>query len=331
MFAALSDSFMHTFMRRRADSANARWVVAATVAAIIAWIAGLAALLAVANRVHVDVPQLLAIKLPLLKSNPDLIFAGESRTAYGVDASLAAQLRGEKPGSVVNIAYDAGEPLAVLGAAKIYPDVFAKAHIVVSIAPFIFNEGVKSAGVYPQDVAARLSVGEQLTSFLPLRVGTLIRYIREAFAARLAQQQRIAFDSSQPANYGLSVISSSQREDQYVSRLADHPHFANWNISGPKAKFETGALCDLAKLSRKLTVVIPPWSARYDRADDPVWRGREQQILDLLTGAGRRCGFDVLSIQSVPDLKPASFADEMHVNASGVPIYTRYLVEQLKR
>ena len=125
MIAALSNSFSQTFLRRRVDSASARWIAGAVVAAVIAWIVGLATLLAVASRVHDDVPRLLAIKLPLLKSDPDLIFAGESRTAYGVDAGLAAQLRGEKPGSAVNIAYDR-RALAVLGAAKIYPDVFAK-------------------------------------------------------------------------------------------------------------------------------------------------------------------------------------------------------------
>ncbi len=331
MITALSESFSETFLRRRIDSASARWLVGAIAAAIVAWVGGLAVLLDVANRVHIDVPHLLAIKLTLLKSSPDLIFAGESRAAYGVDAGLAAQLRGDKPGAVVNIGYDAGEPLAVLGAARIYPDVFAKAHVVVSIAPFIFNEGVRSAGVYPQDVAARLSVAEQLTSFLPLRVGTLIRYIREAFAARLAQEQGVAVSSPQPANYGLSTITTTQRDDQWIARLADHPHFANWNIAGPKAHYEIGALCDLAKLTRKLTVVIPPWAVRYDRAADPVWREKEEQIASLLNDVADRCGFGVLDIQRVPDLKPGNFADEMHVNATGIPIYTRYLVERLKQ
>ena len=43
------------------------------------------------------------------------------------------------------------------------------------------------------------------------------------------------------------------------------------------------------------------------------------------------CGFDVLNIQSIPGLEQGNYADEMHVNASGVPIYTRYLVSKLKQ
>jgi hypothetical protein len=38
-----------------------------------------------------------------------------------------------------------------------------------------------------------------------------------------------------------------------------------------------------------------------------------------------------LNIPSIPGLHQVNYADEMHVNVSGVPIYTSYLVSQLKR
>jgi hypothetical protein len=312
------------------QAASARWIVGALALTLLAWLVALAGLLAVANRVHDDVPVLLAIKLPLLQSKSELIFGGESRTVYQVDAALAAQLIGKQPGAAVNIAYDAGEPLALLAAMRREPERFRNAQVVVSVAPFLFNEGVRSAAVYPQDVAARLGVFGQMMSFLPLRVGTLIRFIREAFSARLAAEQHIA-DGPLPAGYGLTVIPRTQPDNQWAADIGSHPHYANWNVSGPKAKFETGALCDMVALSRKLTVVVPPWAPRYDRSADPSWRDKEDQIVALLTEAGRRCGFDVLNIPSVPGLEQGNYADELHVNASGVPIYTRYLVSKLKR
>ena len=54
---------------------SARWIAAALALTAGAWLAGLAGLLAVANRVHDDIPVLLAVKLPLLASHPELIFA----------------------------------------------------------------------------------------------------------------------------------------------------------------------------------------------------------------------------------------------------------------
>ena len=93
----------------RVQAASARWIAAALALTAVAWLAVLAGLLAIAHRVHDDVPVMLAVKLPLLASKPELIFAGESRTVYQVDPSLAAQLTGKPPGSAINLGYDAGE------------------------------------------------------------------------------------------------------------------------------------------------------------------------------------------------------------------------------
>ncbi len=324
-------SIPHRGSLLRVQEASARYIAGALLLTAVVWLAALAGLLALANRVHDDVPVLLAVKLPLLQSRPELIFAGESRTFYQVDPVLAAQLIGKPPGAAINIAYDAGEPLALEAAMRRQPDRFQKAHVVISVAPFLFNEGVRSAAVYPQDVAARLGVSEQLRSFLPLRVGTLIRFIREAFGARLAADRHVAEHGNLPAASGLTVIDRTQPEDQWPAEIGSHPHYANWDLSGPKARFEIGALCDMVALTRKLTVVVPPWAPRYDRARDLSWRDKDDQYAALVTDAGRRCGFDVLDIRSIPGLEQRNYADEMHVNASGVPIYTRYLVSRLKR
>jgi hypothetical protein len=314
----------------RVQAVSARWIAAALAMTSAVWLAALAGLLAIAIRVHDDVPALLAVKLPLLQSRPELIFGGESRTVYQIDPDLAARLIGKPAGSAVNLAYEAGEPLALLGAMRRQPDRFQKAHVVVSVAPFIFNEGVRSAAVYPLDVAARLGVAEQMRSFLPLRVGTLIRFIREAFGARLAADQHIADLGAQPVAYGLKVLEHTEPGDRWPAEIGSHPHYAGWDLSGPKARLEIGALCDMVVLTRRLTVVVPPWAPRYDRARDPAWRDKDGQYTALVVDAGRRCGFDVLDLPSVPGLEQGNYADEMHVNASGVPIYTRYLVSRLK-
>jgi hypothetical protein len=318
-------------VQQRVQAVSARWIAAALALTAGGWLVGLAGLLAVANRVHDDVPVMLAVKLPLLASRPELIFGGESRTAYQVDPALAARLIGKPLGAAVNIAYDAGEPLALLAAMRRERDLFQEAHVVVSVATFLFNEGVRSAAVYPQDVLSRLGVFEQMVSFLPLRVGTLIRFVREAFAARLAAAQRVAELAPQPVALGVQVIDGGQPEDRWPADIGSHPHYARWNLAGPKAQLEIGALCAMVKLAKKVTVVVPPWAPRYDRARDSDWLKKDDQYVALVTDAGRTCGFDVLNIASVPGLEQANYADEMHVNASGVPIYTRYLVSRLKR
>src|SRR4051812_46093413 len=136
----------------RVQVSSARWIAGALALTLIAWLAVLAALLAVANRVHDDVPSLLAVKLPLLQSHPELIFAGESRTVYQVDAGLAAQLLGRPPGAAVNIAYDAGEPLALLAAMRRAPDPVKDGRVGGRRPPVFFNKGVPPAPAFPPSV-----------------------------------------------------------------------------------------------------------------------------------------------------------------------------------
>jgi hypothetical protein len=315
----------------RAVSGARSWLFLTLVLSAVVWLVALAGLLSLARHIHDDVPALLAKKLPLLKTHPSLIFAGESRTEYQVDPVLAAQLTGRRPGDAVNIGYDAGEPLALLAAMRREPDVFRGADVVTSVAPFLFNEGVKSAAIYPLDVAARLPVAEEMTSLLPLRIGTLIRFVREAFASRLAAEQDIADRGPAPAAFGLVMIERSQPDDRWPATIGAHGHYANWDLTGPKARFEVGALCDMVRLTRKLTVVIPPWAPRYDRASDPTWRKKDDQYVALIEDAGRRCHFEVVNLPSISALGQADYADEMHVTASGVPTYTRALVARLNQ
>jgi hypothetical protein len=313
----------------RAPSASSRWILVSLGLSAVLWFAALAGLLSLAKGVHDDIPAPLAANLPLLKTHPALIFAGESRTVYQVDPVLAAELMGKPAGAAVNIAYDAGEPLALLAAMRREPEPFRAAHTVVSVAPFLFNEGVKSAAVYPLDVVARLGVVEQIGSFLPLRIGTLIRFVREAFAARLAEDQDIADLGPPPPAFGLKTIDRTEPENRWPATIGSHAHYANWDLSGPKTRFGIGALCDMVKLTQKLTVVVPPWAPRYDRASDPVWQKQDDQYTNLIVDAGRACGFEVINVQSIAGLRQENYADEMHVNASGVPIYTRYIVARL--
>lgn len=329
---ALSLSLLWNPMRARGPAAaSARFIVLGLVLTAAIWLCGLAVLLAAAKRVHVEVPVALASKLPLLNHRPGLIVAGESRNDYGFDPVLAAQLLGERRGYAVNIAYGAGEPLAVLGAAKLKPEAFRNAHVVLSVAPFNFNDGTRQAYTYPLNVAARLGVGELMWDFLPLRIGTLIRFIREAFASRLALLQGVHERGSEPPGLGFASLGGQKPPSRWIPRVGDHPHYAGFDLGGPRTRATVAGLCDLAARSGRLTVVMPPWAAQYSRASDPAWDSRETQIAALLREAGARCGFDLLDIPQVPGLGAAQFHDEMHVNIEGVPIYTAFVVSRLRR
>ena len=117
---------------------------------------------------------------------------------------------------------------------------------------------------------------------------------------------------------------------KWPDNLSSHAFYAGWDLSGPKVKYEIGALCAMVGRVRKLTVVSPPWAPRYDRAVDVAWAKMDREQVAITAEAGRRCGFDVLDIPSVPGLLQSHFSDEAHLNRAGIPIYTQYLMTLLK-
>ena len=125
----------------------ARWIAGTLALTALVWLASFAGLLAISNRVHDDVPANLAAKLPLLQLRPELIFAGDSRTYYEVDPGLASELMDKPPGAAINIAYEAGEPLAVLAAIHLEPERFEHARLVINLTAPILNEGGADRGV----------------------------------------------------------------------------------------------------------------------------------------------------------------------------------------
>jgi hypothetical protein len=71
------------------QAASARWIAGALALTAMAWLLALAGLLSIANRVHDDVPVLLAVKLPLLASRPGL--SGRSGSCRAIDGQAAGR------------------------------------------------------------------------------------------------------------------------------------------------------------------------------------------------------------------------------------------------
>ena len=72
-----------------------------------------------------------------LTHNPELIFAGDSRSERGLDPATAEHVLGWPEGKATNIAVAAGDPPEVLQTVLAYPDHFTDATVIVSMSPFM--------------------------------------------------------------------------------------------------------------------------------------------------------------------------------------------------
>jgi hypothetical protein len=301
----------------------ARWTASMLTCVAIMWSAVFLGLLVAAKAVHQDIGIHLPEKLGLLALRPGLIFAGDSRTEYQVDAQLAARLMGRAPGYAVNIAVAAGDPVSLLAALRQHADAVRGADLVVNVSPYHLNDGDRRELHYPMTAVARLTLGEQVRTFLPLHLRTLIRFIIEGFTPLPPARPAAAF-----SRYGSQHLIGSLPADRLRGRAGDDPVYAGWNLSGPKSTHMRAALCAMPPLVKRLVVVLPPWSAIYDKRPDEAWRRMDAELVALLSQTGRQCGFEVLHAK-VPGLKPEHFRDALHINVDGVPIYTRYLLDEL--
>jgi hypothetical protein len=287
------------------------------------WSAIFLGLLAAANAVHQDLGIYLPEKIGLLELRPELIFAGDSRTEFQIDAELAARLLGRPPGYAVNIAVAAGDPVSLLAALRQHPDAVRNADLVVNVSPYLLNEGDRREFQYPLTVIARLTLLEQVRTFLPLHLRTLIRFIIEAFTPPPTARRPEALP-----RYGSLHLVGSLPAKELRAKASDDPVYVGWNLSGPKSVHVRNALCAMRPLVQRLVVVLPPWSPVYEDRSDDAWRRMDAELAALLTQTSRQCGFEFL-VAKVPGLRPEHFRDALHINADGVPIYTRYLLDQL--
>jgi hypothetical protein len=184
------------------------------------------------------------------------------------------------------------------------------------------------AAAYPMDVAARFGAFEQPTTFLPMRVGTLIRYIREAFNSDLAEDQHIADVGPIPSEYGLVRLTTRRttgvaRKNRNTRLLSMEPI----RSQGASRTFRALQDCALDPTSHN---GIPTMGSALRSCKRPnMARPRWGKCLDHPPRwSTLRLRHTEYSVPAWTDAE--SFFDESHLNGAGATAYTRYLMKQLK-
>jgi hypothetical protein len=295
-----------------------------------------------AGRIHDDVSPQLAAKLPLLELQPRIIFAGDSRTAQQVDLAVAAKILGQPPGYAVNLAVVGADALEYLAAVRERPAAFRDADLVLGLSPYHLNDGNRKEFFFSTGAIARLGLGQQLLTFVPADIATLMWFIRDAFqtqADRLRNPDRVGplpVRLGQEPLAGRIVVAQEAGTRRYrdwlnseITAYEGHTYYRDWQSEGYKARLVEGALCALRPLVHRLVIVSPPWAPIAEFTGRPAWRRLEAQFRAELSTIARACGCEFLPADAVEGLSIEHFADETHVNDVGAPLYTAYLLTRL--
>jgi hypothetical protein len=330
---------------RRVRLAALTWALATC--ALTAGISSIlfACLLQTAARIHDDIGPQMGSKLHLLEYDPQLVFAGDSRTQEQVDPVLAAKLLGKRFGYAINIATPGEDPIAVLAAVSRHLEQFPNIDLIINLSPYNVNDGIKKQFLFPSTVIARLGLLQQMRIFLPSHIDTLVWFIQDAF---LKSNYRHSFphpNSELASRLGFEPLpgqivverpSSPGSPPRYrdflgsqVGPFAGHPYYRDWQPSGIKAQSVRAALCALRPLVKRLSVILPPWAPIEPMLESAAWRDRDAEFERIVAEMADECHFDLLPIAYVDGLAIEHFSDETHVNELGAALYTPYLLERL--
>jgi len=343
-------SFAHESAPRlpRSTAGAVRWIAATMAMTAVLCVMVFVGLLMVASRLNVDIGPRLAPKLELLDLNPQLIFAGDSRTAFQVDPVLAAEQIGQPSGYAINLAVMGTDPIEFLAVARERPEKFRDADLVLNVSPFQINDGLMREYAISAGTIARLGLLDQIRMFLPRQIASLVWFVQQTFLGFAYHQQAPALDGATRSRLGyelmggrITVIDSDKSGTgggaaRYIDFLHSeiepyegHPYYRDWQPTGFRSGLLRQSLCELRPLVRRLVVVSPPWAPIPDLIASAAWHDLDSQYLAILARMAADCHFELVAIPSVPGLEIEHFFDETHINDVGTPIYTSYLLQRL--
>ncbi|MEP4380483.1 MAG: hypothetical protein ABJ215_16180 [Alphaproteobacteria bacterium] len=268
-----------------------------------------------------------------LAHNPELIFAGDSRSERGFDPATAEKILGWPVGKASNIGVGAGDPPEVLQTVLAYPDHFADATVIISMSPFMLNNGLKQGGYYTYAMMAETNPVRLLIEFLPDNPSMLFDYVADQIRLQAA---------GRPRPHKLRDLSGEPiTEDRYkaverkfnraVPRL-DGRWYTNWRIDGPRKDVVEQSLAELRDRVGRLIVVHGPYAATYmesaKSSDAPDARAI-REFDDTMAAIAARVGVTYKSYAFDDTWTDEDFYDASHLNHLGSKRFTAHVVKEL--
>lgn len=266
-------------------------------------------------------------KIPLLKEDPILYFAGDSRALWQLRPDVASEHLGVANGKVVNIARIAGHPVEIENFIKKNVDRFKNATIVISVSAFLFNGAAKTPHHFSKDLIAGENVFEQIRIFMPDNLLTLqnyYNYIVLRFFRKTTNETK--FD-----NYGYSPLSHKISYDLLNhERLSGDPWYKDFYIDSRKVKEIEKSLLNIKKMCKNIVVYNGPFAKTFhDTFKSYRIYDIEREFDAEVNQMCARHNIKYISYFMEYKLSDNYFADWAHLNDAGSKIFTIRILDDI--
>tara|TARA_R110002110_G_scaffold260260_4_gene476040 strand:+ start:23575 stop:24534 length:960 start_codon:yes stop_codon:yes gene_type:complete len=268
-----------------------------------------------------------------LTHNPELIFAGDSRSERGLDPATAERVLGWPEGKAANIAVAAGDPPEVLQTVLAYPDHFTDATVIVSMSPFMLNNGLKQGGYYTYAMMAETNPVQLLMEFLPNNPSMLFGYVFDQIRIQVAGRPKphILRDLAGQPITETRYTAVEKIYNGAVPALGGR-WYKDWRVDGPRKDVVEQSLAELRDRVGRLIVIQAPFAPTYQKAvksSDAVDAGSIREFDATMTAIAARLGITYRSFAFDDIWKDEDFYDATHLNLLGSKRFTEHLVKEL--
>ncbi|MGD9638899.1 MAG: hypothetical protein AB7U85_07550 [Alphaproteobacteria bacterium] len=271
----------------------------------------------------------------LLKTNPQIIFAGDSRAEMHLDPDVAVAFLDMKNGDVINIAQSSGDILVVNDLAVRFPNKFINATLIVSISANQLNDGAKTPVYFPNSMIAKMNIFEQIQMFIPKNAETLFAYYYSNIEQKI--KKILGINLKKPNHKydnhrGFKINDKMASLERMISKkdINNHPWYQNYNYYGLKHQLIKDALSSLKKRVKRLVVYTGTFAPTYIKniENTNVWES-EVVFQKALFEICKDLDIEFINFVDYSDFEDKLFSDEAHFNYEGAKVFTKILLSKV--
>lgn len=263
----------------------------------------------------------------LLRKDPLVFFAGDSRAYWQLIPEVASKYLDINNNKVVNIGRTGGHPLEVENLIRLNADKFKESVVIISVSAFLINGSAKTPYHYSMDLIARKNLLDQIILFYPNNLLTLQRYYSHIVKELVYSSN--AYDNISTNGYRPLTGTIDYTRMTYENLSID-PWYNKFNSDGEKIRDIETSLIFISSACKKLVVFNGPFSEYFNTNFNGTDLYKTEIIFDSeMEKICNKNGIQYISYAKNAVFKDEYFNDWAHLNEKGSKLLTLKLLQDI--
>ena len=273
------------------------------------------------------------VSIPLDSTKLNIIIAGDSRAERQIIPEIFEETINC---NAVNIATSSNDLITSIFSIKQHlKNSNIKAFVILSASSFQINDGAIDDGYLTDHSFSMLTIYEKLHIYKS-NLSNLKRITKRSINNLLSKKRKQTIKPSKIEFKGFLPVDKTLTEvKDGNSYLESHPWYKNININGSRTRLLKQAIDSMGKMKIHFVIIQPPISPNFrDIINNTDVEKMESNYSDLLSTYVKNYPnidfFDFYN-NDIESSDNSLYYDPQHLNANGAKVFTKYLINELKK